>query len=225
MASAKITLFGLDEYTDGAIWDGLNLPSYFDRDVVINTILWKCGEYECICPDPTMLTKLIRLWSLKNSRFFARLAAAMQENYKPLANYDRFEEFEDHATGSGTTTGNSTNSESGSGRTGRQGDTQDTTTNRVSAFNASEFQNRDESISSGTESEDVTTNESRSAESNTKASSTDKQDSTHSGHMWGNIGVTTTQAILLEEIRVSAISPYELIADIFSNEFSVKVYI
>lgn len=225
MASAKMTLIGLHDYLDGRLWDKLQLPAYFDKDVLINTILLKCGEFEVMYPNPGFMMTFIGIWADKNQRFFEHLAAAMQEEYKPLANYDRYEEFEDHATGSGTTSGDYTDTDHTLNVGSDTGTTGDTTENQVSAFNATNYQPRDKQTGTGSHTNQTREDITRDSSGSRGARSSDRTDSNHKGHMWGNIGVTTTQAILLEEIRVSAISPYDLIADMFSNEFSVKVYI
>lgn len=209
MATAKLTLIGLDHYTDGAIWSGLSLPSYFNKEEVINNILLNFGEFGVLYPNPDAMTTFITIWSKKYQRFFARLAAAMQEEYLPLANYDRHEEWTDKSKG--TTTGSGTITDD----TRTTDDS--TTTGKVSAYNESGFQNRDQQIT------DAAGTSKSTNKQNTKSDMTGE--GTHTGHVWGNIGVKTTQSILLEEIRVSAISPYDLIAELFSNEFLIKIYV
>ena len=233
MATAKITLIGLNNYYGSKLWQYLTLPKYFDKDHVIDSILMKCGEFEVMYPDPNVLQTFIGVWCRKHMRLFERLAAAMEEEYLPLANYDRHEEWRDSSTATGTMSGtnsNTSNTETANdGRDVTSGSNSDETENMVSAFNASTYQARDKSVSTGTETSETLSSSGGTIESNSSgtqtAESRDTQNSDHRGHMYGNIGVTTTQQILLEEIRVSAISPYELIADMFSNEFSVKVYI
>lgn len=209
MATAKLTLIGLHNYSEGDIWDGLKLPAYFNKTTAINTILLKCGEFEVMYPSVDVLKSFIGVWSVKYQRFFTRLAAVMAENYLPLANYDKHEEWTDNTTSAGS--GESSSESSDSGTTGN------TSTGQVSAFNATTFQDRDKTIDSGNSSNTGTT----SGEFSNQTSI----DGTHDGHIYGNIGVMTTQKILKEEISVSAISPYDVIADVFSNEFCVKVYV
>lgn len=197
MATAKLTLIGLDHYTDGSIWSGLKLPSYFNKETVVNTILLRCGEFGVLYPDADAMTAFIRIWSNKSQRFFEHLAAAMEEEYLPLANYDRHENWTDKTNGKSS--GKSKITDSG------------TSTGKVSAYNESGFQNRDQQTSNSTNNADQSNEMSGTSE--------------HVGHVYGNIGVKTTQSILLEEIRVSAMSPYDIIADVFAAEFCIKVYV
>lgn len=47
---------------------------------------------------------------------------------------------------------------------------------------------------------------------------------THIGHLYGNIGVTTTQQMLESELNIAMWNLYDHIADIFINEFCIKLY-
>lgn len=46
----------------------------------------------------------------------------------------------------------------------------------------------------------------------------------HRGHLYGNIGVTTSQQMLEAELKVAAWNIYEKITDLFLDEFCIKVY-
>lgn len=47
---------------------------------------------------------------------------------------------------------------------------------------------------------------------------------THTGHLYGNIGVTTSQQMLQSELDIAKWNLYDNIADIFINEFCIQVY-
>lgn len=46
----------------------------------------------------------------------------------------------------------------------------------------------------------------------------------HTAHLYGNIGVTTSQQMLEAELNISAWNIYEKITDLFIDEFCIKVY-
>lgn len=129
MATAKITLIGLHNYSDGHIWDDFTLPAYFDKDTAINTILLTGGEFESLYANPDSLKGFIKIWCLKNERFFERLADLMTKEYEPLENYDRHETWHDEGTSSSE--GSSSGEDEG----------------KVSAFNSSAYENREKNIS------------------------------------------------------------------------------
>lgn len=59
------------------------------------------------------------------------------------------------------------------------------------------------------------------------SSSTDKSNDreyTHTSHEWGNIGVTTSQSMLAEELRIQSWSIYQHMADLFCKELLIQVY-
>lgn len=47
----------------------------------------------------------------------------------------------------------------------------------------------------------------------------------HDGHLYGNIGVTKTQEMMLDEVDLrNKFNAYELIADVFARELTIMVY-
>ena len=79
-------------------------------------------------------------------------------------------------------------------------------TNKRSAYDASTYQPHDQSEVYGTT-------------GNTLDSSYD-----HTNHMYGNIGVTTTQQMLEAEYKIAEWNIYEAIKDIFIQDFLIMVY-
>ena len=46
----------------------------------------------------------------------------------------------------------------------------------------------------------------------------------HTGHVHGNIGVKTTQSMVLEELDLAKWNVYEQITDLFLTEFVIPIY-
>lgn len=125
MASAKITLIGLSKYYSQigkSLWDGFTLPSGIDRDVLVDSIILRGGEFEVLYADPEFYKQAINAFFRKHNRTFTKWYEALQIEYNPLENYDRMEEWNDKATGK------SNDKSSGS------------VTNKVSAYNTSNLQ-------------------------------------------------------------------------------------
>ena len=60
--------------------------------------------------------------------------------------------------------------------------------------------------------------------SNTNSGSGAKQ-STHTGHLYGNIGVTRTQEMIRDELSLRAeMNFYQVVSDAFRSEFCIMVY-
>ena len=204
MATAKLTLIGMYNY-DSTLFDGLQLPEYFDKETLVNTILLAGGEFGTLYPDADFMKQAITLWSAKNQRYFERLAVLMQEEYDPLENYNRQEQWTD--TGSGSSESDFTNTTTGSDSS--------TTENKVSAFNSSTYENRDHSTTTGTDTETDSGSSSGSSE----------YENNRQGYARGNVGVTTSQEMFRQEMEIVSLSPYDVIAGDFINEFCIKLYV
>ena len=109
--------------------------------------------------------------------------------------YDPIENYDRHEEYSG--------SDSGSG----SGNSSNTNTNQRAGFNSSAFENYDKDSSSG------------------NSSSSYSNQNAHTSHIHGNIGVTTSVAMLFEHIRFwEDYNTYDAIADLFVQHFCILVY-
>lgn len=83
----------------------------------------------------------------------------------------------------------------------------------------------DVSEASGTQQEDVSAYDSTAFQPNSKNTSSGSSNATRRGRAYGNIGVTTSATMLVEEINVrSEHNIYDLITNSFADEFCVKIY-
>lgn len=82
------------------------------------------------------------------------------------------------------------------------------TKNSISAYDSSTFQPSD------------------NVDSESHSNQTDILDgkTVHEGHLYGNIGVTTSQQMAKEEYEIALFNIYEQIADLFVKEFCIPVY-
>ena len=204
MATAKLTLIGLYNY-DSTLFDDLLLPAYFDRETLVNTILLAGGEFGVLYPNNTFMKQAISLWSAKNQRYFEKMAELMQAEYAPLENYNRQEKWTDAGEGSSKSSFNNTST----------GNDTATTENKVSAFNSSDYENRDHSTTTGTDTATDAGTSSGSSEYN----------NVREGYARGNIGVMSSQDMWRQQLGIIDLSPYDLIAGDFINEFCIKLYV
>lgn len=249
MSSAKITLLGFSRWmkdnSDDLFKAFDDLPTGIDKDVLINNILLRGGEFEVIYSDPYFMQESIYTWLAKWQRTIEKWLSALAVEYDPLNNYDRHEEYTD-TEGIGDTetrSGTRTDSRSGSNSatsaattnttgsdTGSQG-----TENKVSAFDASTYQAKDRSdtttgsttsSSTGT----TSTNSAASLESGSESTADTRAASRnrllqHSAHLFGNIGVTTSQEMLQAELSIAEWNLYDHITDLFLTEYIIPVYV
>ena len=101
MAKAKITLIGFDNYMKSVnddLFRNLSTPTGIDKDLLVNNILLKGGEFEVLYAEPYFLQNMIGVWSAKWQRTMERWINALSIDYNPLENYDRIEDWTDDAT-------------------------------------------------------------------------------------------------------------------------------
>lgn len=98
----KITLLSMYNYTDGGIFDNLQVPDNVDKDTVIASILDECGEFGLIYADPDFLQMIIGVWSTREKPIWDRLEETLHYEYNPIENYDRYEDGTRKAAGSDT---------------------------------------------------------------------------------------------------------------------------
>lgn len=130
---AKLTMIGMSNYMrqiNNDLFKELSIPEEIDKETLIDTILLRCGEFECIYSNPQFVQKVVGVWSTSWYRTFDKWVKALALEYDPISNYDRNETW--------TETGSSNTSNTGGG----------TVTNKKSAYNSSTFENDTESVSS-----------------------------------------------------------------------------
>ena len=89
---AQLYNLGLSENLD--IFSGLQLPegSPMSRDIMINTIMEKCGLNIPLYADVPVMLSAITVWSAKHQYTFNHIAKIYEASYSPIENTDRYED-------------------------------------------------------------------------------------------------------------------------------------
>lgn len=219
MATAKICLIDFNRYmsaNNDDLFSLLKLPEGIDKDTLVGNILLRGGEFECVYSDPSFIQNAIAVWSSKWYRTFDKWVKALAIEYSPLENYDRMEEWTDNRKKEDSA------SDGSNGLIGESGNFKNNTTTetKVSAYDSSDYQpsERVTTDNSGSDSRNTTTSNSLSHTGN------ENEDSTHKGRIHGNVGVTTSQQMLISELELAEWNLYEHITDIFLSEFVIPIY-
>lgn len=191
------------------LFDGLTLPKGIDKDTLVDNILLQGGEFESLYINPDFVQKAIGVWSKKWNRTFEKWINALNIDYNPLENYDRFEDYTDTSSGVVNAKSNDTGSSIASGG--------NTTENSVSAYDSADYQ---PSAKSKTTYDDESTTSESSSNGTSESNGTLK----HTARLHGNIGVTTSQQMLQSELDIAQWNIYEHITDLFLREFVLLVY-
>lgn len=231
MSLSKMTLIGMYNW-DNTLFSNLSTPAGIDNSLLVDTILLNGGEFEVLYADVDFMKNAIGRWSNKWQRTMERWIAVLQKEYNPIENYDRIEDWTD--ANSKKTNNDAIHSEgitrketavaSDASVSSGEGDTE----NKVSAYDVSTYSPHDraDTSSKGTNNSLGTTD--AAGETNTNSIDSMKSDDIsngiHSGRIHGNIGIKTTQSMILEEIDVSRFNIYDEIANLFLQELTIYTY-
>lgn len=192
---------------DTTLFDNMVLPTEpqpIDKDLVIQTIFERCGEFELLYNNATFLKNMIGHWSRKYFYNWQKMNETLYYEYNPIWNVDAHiqesETWDENEDITDAYTRASTDSS--------------TTTDSVAGYNSESFANSDQreysDSASGTGSE--TNNRDRD------------EARTFEQTRQGNIGTTTTQSMIQEERELDEFNIYNYIADSFKFEFCLPIY-
>lgn len=179
---AKLTIFGLMAW-DPTLFDNIKIPDGMEKDLLISEIQLRCADYEMMYPDADFMKTATLNFFRSHYLTFFRWWEAINKEYDPLYNYDRYEDLSDN-TKEGTNVKSST-------------------IGKVSAYDSNDLQ-------TNTGVEDSSSNDYN-------------RDFKAANHIYGNIGVTTSSAMLEEYIKTQQINIYERIAELYATNFCLMV--
>lgn len=229
--SATLSLMGLYEFDD-KLFDGFNYPTEFtpeERNTLIDNLLLETAELELLYPDAHFMAIAIRAWTKKELPVWEKLLATTKLEYNPIWNKDgtvtETITGKHQTDGSGGTTRKDSYTDTGIGESA--GSVNNGTTHKVSGYN----------LGSGTatdweQSDNGSSSESQNSTLQHKAEGSDTHTSTETGSTeqtltrkeQGNIGVTTTQAMIKEERDIDKFNIMDYIIDSFKKRFCLLVY-
>lgn len=219
MSSAKFTLIGAYQYFNTAgddLFKNLRLPEGLSADTLSSNILLKGGEFEVQNADPFFIQSAIAIWSNVYYDTFDRWVKVLSKEYDPIENYDRREDWTDTTDQEGTGSSRST----GTLDSTVHDTISETDEHTKSAFDSSSYQPYEKIQKTGN---NTNTNDTDTTD-NTNTTMTNDVEFEHSGRIHGNIGVTTSQQMVLQELDLGYWNVYERITELFLREFVIPVY-
>lgn len=209
---ANLSILGLYNY-DNTIFDGLvkALPTdpktgdaLMDSSVLINNILLECAELEICYPEPETMKAAIGVWAQIRTSSWYRIFTALDADYNPIHNYDRYEDIDRTYT-------------PGAGYTDTMTDPEytDTVTEENPGYNSNTLVTAGKNTAART----VQTN---SSVTHTPDGESDSE--IYSNHLYGNIGVTTAAQMIEGELEIRRNDIYNIITNEFRRRFCLLVY-
>lgn len=228
-------LYDLATHEGIDLFGGLNLPSgsSLNREILINSILIRCGLNIPNFADPSVMASAISIWSAKNQYTFEHVDKIYKAQYSPIENYDRYEDMNsttDHTLKDDTdNTGTKTDSTIANKTSKHTGTDTTTDESKTSAYDSSTYQPESKVTSDLQHGETITDNggSTKTITNNlhTNKLAADNEKTTQNNHIRGNIGVTTAPSMQVEDYEfVKNYNPYEFLSGLFENELTLYVY-
>lgn len=229
---ATLSILGLYQY-DNTIFDLMSLPGNLSISDVADQICFECAELEILYPSATVIKNLIGLWSAREYPTWTRILAASEAEYNPIENYNRSDSISRSRTGSETHSGKDTRQDSGTdtvtGNTTNTNTGSDSNLHKYAAFDSGTLLDQMSdtttygSGSTGTSSAATAYGRKNEFTHGHQIADTSTETETTNSH--GNIGVTTTQRMLEQELDISPkLNILSYIVDSFKQRFCLQVY-
>lgn len=225
---SRLTLWGMYQYNKN-LFSEMALPQGILHDALVNRIMRRSGDLYTYYQSPSILKENIKWWSMERLPEWERMLSALYADYNPIENYDRTESrkrnTESESKGKDLTS--SKGNEVGKEKTSESTSNNGSDVLKVSAYNDTDFANREQNITeNGTSSEaERSLDRNTSAENNRTNEETQTHKENEEVRTHGNIGVTTSQQMIVSEMELRAKYPfYNILAREFEHEFLVEVY-
>lgn len=226
------------------ILNNIELPEEMDKDTMLDYIFMYAGGNESRYSDPLLMERLVKRWFSARKHDFSMMWRALHTEYNPIENTDRYEDYwrSYDRTGSGKEERNGKQTTQLTGKTSGTENTEGTQTRTpnltaeetTSAFDSEVYQPYKKRVDSGTEgsvskentrsSAKSTQNSDVTEQTNIKRNESLKDEEKHGLHSHGNIGVTTNQEMINQELELRVYDLYKQIALLFEDEFTIPVY-
>lgn len=235
------TFQSLVDYDPSVLAGVETVPEGIDSEILKGEIMLQCGLLQPLYSEPATMKAAISQWFLARQWTFAHLLNIINAEYSPIENVDRHDSWTreieraldrtDNESGSlqGTTGGTATESKSTETGVTTSGET----VGEVAAFNSETWANstRESSTGSTDGTEEVTRSgqtTGTASETRTRRNVADEDETTgetFTQHMHGNIGVTTNQQMIEQELALLAhFNIYEWIALNLRDSLFLEVY-
>ena len=196
-----ITFNGMLQY-DETLFDDIVMPEGLDKDVMVRTINQRSGDLLCYYDEPTHFKALITDWfNVIYKPNIERMLRVLNEEYNPIYNYNRIDNFSDQNYHTDSVV---VDSDIG---------VDTTTTNDTSAYDSSTYSPSEKKVVGEDQTIDSTT------------TTNGNYTITHNGSSMGNIGITSSQKLVKDEMDVRLkYNIYDVVASAFEKEFLIQVY-
>ena len=235
-----------DEEHPYALFDGIEFTEKLSKTDMLNYLFTLYEMNEVNIQTPSILAKRIKAWFKANYENFDRMAEVLLATYDPLENYNRTEVTteerdstnayteanKDVSSGAAVSTGTASGTSQSAG-TSTVGNS--TNEHQTSGDNETDYQKESKDIDSGhsdntsnssadSETSNTTSTSSENREGNKAGSSATDDNLERNSHVFGNIGIMTSQQMAQQTLDLYKFNLYEYIAAQFAIQFLYLVW-
>lgn len=244
MSTMSVTIMGIERYLLGrgekSLFEYITIPSGIDKDILINTIMNDSANFELLYSNPNYLRFMITNWFKTHYYTFNKWYEALNLEYNPLDNYDRYEEYQDseHSNSLGKSLKSSTTTDINTGTDTMNSTSTSSdivagdTTEQVVPYEDSTLTDRSKTLTNNQD--NATTTGSTTSTSSANHNGTERYEDnttsngnrtlTHTAHLHGNIGVTTSMELIKSQLDLVTFNIIQQISDLFCTDFCVMIY-
>lgn len=220
---ANMSIMGAYIY-DEHLFDKLVLPDEMEpnKELVVENLVSELAELELVHTNIDTLPDVIGFWSRKQLPVWSKLCETMHYEYNPIHNYDRHEEWHENRDTTNTYRSNAA-SETVSET---KDEAKDETLNKVAGMNdpaaAEDGALANRTQTNGTA--ETKTEATGSVTSTSDSVNENEHANTHDSHVYGNIGVTTTQQMIQAQREVVLFNMIDVVIADFKKRFCLAIY-
>lgn len=223
----------LQDIKNEDMFAGVSVPTPLEAETLKSQIVFRCGLLTPVYTEPQIMQAAITQFFQAEQWNISHLINIILAEYSPIENTDKYSQHTTTDSGTGSTTLSGTDSKnitnSGTDEKDIKESGTTTDTREVSAYNSSGYQaDNKETVAHGKKIDEDITFGKIVAEQGTTSRTTTKNDSgssSYTEHTHGNIGVTTNQQMIQEELELlEAFDVYDWIASKLEKELFLQVY-
>ena len=199
----------------------LPAPMANSKQLVVENLVAELEELELVHTNIDTLPLLIGVWSRKQLPVWEKLYETLLYEYNPIHNYDRHEVWNETRDTSNTYTTDNT----GHGNRDGTSDTSAESLDKVAGMNDPAAVDGAMANRSKTESKSNTTDtEETDVTSHSESLNVNEHANEHTSHIYGNIGVTTSQQMIEAQREVVKFNMVDVIIADFKGRFCLPIY-
>ena len=220
----RMTLIGFYNH-DPQLFDELVLPDGYDKNDFIDSLLLEHGEKCVLYSNPDFMKNAIGVWGRKWYNNLEWIYKAMTAEYNPLHNFDRFEEYTDNEGRKLESITNAGHKATDSPDFNVEQVTSGTVEHEVSADNSSSYQPESKDTTNAGKTKTSGKTQDLSETSNSKTNDAETHNFAHNGHLYGNIGITTSVQMWTGETDARMkYNLYNAASRLFANDLLIGIY-